>query len=110
MSRRTEKVAALLHKEVGEYLSRLELPVLTTISKVEVSPDLKHSKIWVTIMGNAEKQKVVIAELAENLSDLQHELNKKLIMKFVPRIFFVADHGEEYASHINELLRHANEE
>ena len=99
-----------MQKEVGEHLARLELAALTTISKVEVSPDLKYCKIWVTIFGNPEKQKMVHGQIKEELPGLQHELNKKLTMKFVPRISFVTDHGEEYAAHINELLRHAHEE
>lgn len=110
MSRRTEKVSALLHKEVGEYLARLELPSLTTISKVEVTPDLKWCKIGVTVLESAAKQKEVLRILGENAKDLQHELNKKLTMKFVPKISFVIDLGEEYAAHINELLRKTRSE
>ena len=110
MSRRTEKVAALLHKDVGEHLIRLELPALTTISKVEVAPDLKFGKIWLTIMGNPEKQKLTLQQINDSRHDLQDELKEKLTMKFVPRISFVIDHGEEYAAHINELLRKTHEE
>ncbi len=108
MTRRTEKVSALLHKEVGEYLARLELPSLTTISKVEVTPDLKWCKIWVTVLES--KQAAVLAILAANARELRHELNQKLTMKFVPKITFVIDHGEEYAAHINELLRKTHEQ
>jgi ribosome-binding factor A len=105
MTRRTEKVASLLHQEVGEFLKELELPGLTTISKVEVTPDLKWGKIWITVMGNAETQKQTIEALNGEIHDLQKQLNQKLTMKFIPRIKFVLDHGEEYASHINDLLR-----
>jgi ribosome-binding factor A len=110
MSRRTEKVASLLQQEIGEQLSLLELPALTTISKVEVTPDLKWSKVWITVMGNEEKQKEVMHILIENLKEMQSELNQKLEMKIVPRVKFVIDHGEEYASRINELLRKAKED
>jgi ribosome-binding factor A len=105
MSRRTEKVASLMHEEIGEYLKRLELPALTTISKVEVTADLKWCKAWVTVLGNEKAQKEVLDILSENLKDLQKELNQKFTMKFVPRIKFVIDHGAEYAAKINELLR-----
>lgn len=105
MSRRTEKVASLLHHEVGEYLLQLELPALTTISKVDVSPDLKWCKVWVTILGNPETQNGTLKTLNEKRGELQALLQDKLTMKFVPRVSFVVDHGEEYAAHINELLR-----
>lgn len=110
MSRRTEKVASLLQQEIGEYLLQLELPALTTISKVEVTPDLKWCKIWITVMGDEKKQAEVLENLRSKLYDLQGELNRKLTMKFVPRVKFVIDHGEEYAAKINELLRKANED
>ena len=110
MSRRTEKVAALLHEEVGDYLKQLELAALTTISKVEVTPDLKWCKVWITVMGDADKQKQVLAEIQTNLFDLQGSLNRKLTMRYVPRIKFMLDHGQEYAAKINELLRKAHEQ
>ncbi len=110
MSRRTQKVASLVQQDVGEFILRLELPALTTISKVEITPDLKWGKVWITIMGDDEQQKGVLEVLKENLPELQKELNRKLEMKFVPRLKFVVDHGEEYAAKINDLLRKANED
>jgi ribosome-binding factor A len=110
MSRRTEKVASLIQHEVGEFMAQLELPALTTISKVEITPDLKWGKVWITIMGDEKIQEEVLEELGENLFDLQGELNRKLEMKFVPRLKFEIDHGEEYAAKINELLKKANQD
>jgi len=110
MSRRTEQVSSLLQQEVGEYLMQLELPALTTISKVEVTHDLKWCKVWITIMGDEKLQEKVLQILEHELYDLQGSLNRKLTMKFVPRIKFVLDHGEEYAAHINELLRKTHDE
>ena len=110
MSRRTEKVSSVLQQEVGDYLKQLELPVLTTISRVEVTPDLKWCKVWITILGDTKSQKDTLDVLNENLRDMQRQLNHKLTMKFVPKIKFVVDHGEEYAAKINQLLREAKED
>ena len=110
MSRRTEKVAALLQQKIGDYLLQLELPALTTISKVEVTPDLKWGKVWITIMGDETSQAKVLETLREKLYDLQGQLHRALTMKFVPKVKFMVDHGEEYAAKINDLLRKANED
>ena len=110
MSRRTDKVASLLQHEVGDFIHRLEMPALTTISKVEVTPDLKWSKIWITILGNEAKQTEVIKILMRSSRDLQKNLKSKMTMKFVPRVKFEVDHGEEYAAKINELLRKAQQD
>src|SRR3990167_1744332 len=98
MTRRTQKVASLLPQEIGNYILRLELPALTTISKVEVTPDLKWCKVGVTVMGEEKQQKAVLDRLSEDVRDLQDELNRKLTMKFVPKVKFVIDKGEEYAA------------
>lgn len=111
MSRRTEKVASLIQQDLGELMSALELPALTTISKVEVTDDLKHANIWITIFDkNREMESSVMETLSANLYEMQGELNKRFSMKFVPRIHFKVDQAEHYASHINELLKRVSEE
>ena len=111
MTRRTEKVSALLQQELGSLMNKLELPFLTTISKMEVTPDLKWAKAWITIFtSNEEDENQVLGILKTELPDLQKQINQKLKMKNVPRISFVVDHGEQYASRIDELLRETKEE
>jgi ribosome-binding factor A len=110
MSRRTQKVASLLQHEIGDYILRQELPALTTLSKVEVTADLKWCKAWITVMGDTDNQTEALELLNSELREFQNSLNRKLSMKFVPKIKFVLDHGEEYAAKINDLLRKANED
>ena len=109
MSRRTEKVSSLLHQEIARLIQEFELPALTTVSKVQVTPDLKWGKAFITVMGDESKQKQVLAELKKNIYSIQKAVNAEMGMKIVPRISFVLDHGEEYAAKINELLRKAQE-
>ena len=111
MSKRTDQVASLLQKEVGNMIAALELPALTTISKIEVTPDLKWGKIGITILAtNPEMEKGVLEVLDEHIFEIQRSLNRKLKMKIVPRIKFVIDKGEEYADRINALLREAHDD
>jgi ribosome-binding factor A len=110
MSRRTDQVASVLQHEVGNFILTLELPALTTISKVEVTPDLKWCKVWITIMGDETQKKEVLKMLLESRRELQDILLHKMTMKFIPRIKYVIDTAEEYAAHINELLRKTHEQ
>lgn len=110
MSRRTEQVASTLQTELGSLMNRIELPFLTTISKIEVTPDLKHAKVWITIFSDQEQdEKIVTQLLKENLRDLQTRVNTSFAMKNVPRIHFAVDHSQQYASHINKLLKETEE-
>src|SRR4051812_48555480 len=105
MSRRTEKVAATMQVELGMLMSKIELPFLTTISKVEVTSDLKHAKVWITVFSDKEAdEKAVLEVLSENKYDLQGGMYEYFKSKNVPRIHFEVDHSQQYASHINKLL------
>ncbi|MBI4049757.1 MAG: 30S ribosome-binding factor RbfA [Candidatus Doudnabacteria bacterium] len=110
MTRRTEKVGAMIHKEVAILLHNLELPGMVTISKVEVSADLRHAKVWITILpADQLTEKKVLESLAEKMYELQGQLNKKLTMKIIPRLAFKVDYSSDYADRINQLLKRAKE-
>jgi ribosome-binding factor A len=111
MSRRADQVASLLQKELGELMMVLELPAMTTISRVEVTNDLKHAKVWITVFSEDERvEKAVLEALKGHLYDLQGELNRKFTMHHTPRIAFAVDNSLHYASRINELLKRAQED
>lgn len=110
MTRRTEQVASLIQKELGELMAALEMPAMTTISKVEVSPDLKHARVWITVFTQDKKMEGSVLDfLHKHLFELQGELNRTFTMRNVPRVAFRIDASQQYASHINELLKKANE-
>lgn len=104
MSRRTEKMAKTLHHELASVVARLELPGLTTISLVEVTDDLKLGKIWITVMPEKNESQV-LALLNSRLFELQQSVNKRFKTKNIPRIKFLLDVSEQYADHINRLLK-----
>ena len=110
MSRRTEKVSSLLQQEIGRLIQGLELSALTTVLKVQVTPDLKWGKTFITVMGDEKQQALVLAELKRNIYSIQKAINQEMAMKIVPRISFILDHGEEHAAKINELLKKARED
>ncbi len=111
MTRRTEQVSSLIQKELGEQMLALELPTMTTISKVIVSADLKHAKVWISVFSNDEDtEKQVLEILSKNIYDLQGELNRKFTMHHTPRIAFAVDHSQKHASRINELLKKTHDE
>jgi ribosome-binding factor A len=111
MSRRTEQVASLVQRHLGQAMQKLELPYLVTISKVEVTHDLKHGKVWITVLPSGEENEAeILGVLKDNQYDLQGHLLREFAMKNVPRIHFVIDHSQEYAAHINELIKKNDEE
>jgi ribosome-binding factor A len=111
MTRRTEQVASLIQQELGILMLNLDLPAMTTISRVEVSQDLKHAKVWVSIFSDDKAvEEGALETLKNNLYDLQGELNRKFTMHHTPRIAFAIDNSLHYATRINELLRKTKDE
>ncbi len=106
MSQRTDQVAERIHRLVGDAFQReLEFPegVLPTISRVEITPDLKRANIYITVLPFARSEEVM-AYLVRQRKPIQKQVHQKLTMKFVPELYFVSDSQTEHASNIERLL------
>jgi ribosome-binding factor A len=106
MSHRILQVNELIRQELGKLLlTEIEFPknCLATITQVETSKDLRHTKIWLSVIPITYTKKV-LEKLNKNVGHLQFLLNKKLTMKPLPRLSFVIDETEKKASEIEQLL------
>jgi ribosome-binding factor A len=106
MSERIQKLNILIKKLVAEILARdlnLKLGIFLTVVKVDTSPDLRYTKVFVSIFPEKETSYVKTA-LKNELYRIQGALNKKLNMKPIPRIQFSIDTTEVKADIIEKLL------
>ena len=116
MSRRTEKVSGLLQSQIAELLHRhVKHPLLTdamvSITRVEVSADLNSARVHVSVMtdgaGGEDQQARVLEALIRTEPYLHRQLVKRLRMRRVPRLRFIADHsiaeGDRLAAMMREL-------
>ena len=78
-----------------------------TISEVSLAPDLKNAKVFTMTLGGAQLAET-LAALNTLAPVLQHELGKRIRVKFLPRLKFVEDTTFANAEHIDLLLRKAN--
>lgn len=105
MSDRLKKLNDLLRDEVGKILKKeLELNgVLVTVVRAEISPTLEHATIWVSAFPESRGEQA-LREINRNIYSLQQMLNKRLIMRPVPKIRFEIDNTEKEAARIEELI------
>ena len=75
-----------------------------TVTEVRMSPDLKTAKVYVLPLGGKNANEVV-EQLKEFSFVVRKVLSKKVIMKFLPKIFFVKDDSFEYAEKIENLIK-----
>ena len=78
-----------------------------TVTEVRMSPDLKTAKVFVLPLGGKNSEKI-IEKLKEFSFVVRKVLSKKIIMKFLPKLFFVKDESFDYAEKIENLIKQAN--
>ncbi|NWJ47802.1 MAG: 30S ribosome-binding factor RbfA [Chloroflexi bacterium] len=113
MSRRTEQVAEMIKEIVSTLIQReLRDPRLgfVTITRVEVSPDLKHAKLLFSVMGTEEARKDTFKALKGASGYLRRELFHQLQMKYVPELHFEFDGGIEHGDKIQRILQAIEQE
>ena len=108
-SRRVEKLSALLKREVSEILvtgvrdERIHQAMIT-ITAVEVSGDLQHAKIFVSLFGEEQKKAEVLFCLEEAKVFIRGEIARRLQMRRSPELVFKIDKGMSNASSVLDLL------
>ena len=78
-----------------------------TVTEVRMGPDLKTAKVFVLPLGGKNSEEI-IGKLKEFSFIVRKVLSKKIIMKFLPKLFFVKDESFDYAEKIENLIKQAN--
>ena len=115
ITQRQLRVGEMIKQALGMLFIREEakLPNLSTkeitVTEVRMSPDLKTAKIFVMTLGgkNAEE---VIEKLKEFSFIIRKVLSKKIVMKFLPKLYFVKDDSFDYAEKIENLIKQTNKQ
>ncbi len=106
--RRQARVNDLLRREVGTIVQRHyadDLQVMATVTEVRTTGDLRHARVFVSVLGEREKQAAVIVHLQSQRQELRRLLADRVVMKYIPTLEFIIDDSAERAQHIEELLR-----
>jgi ribosome-binding factor A len=105
--KRLERVNQLIKEEISMLLQReLKDPRLgfVTVTEVDVSPDLRHAKVYVSVLG-AEEQWVSSFQALERARGFVWSwLRRHLDLRVTPEIMFRPDRSMEHAAHIQSLL------
>ncbi len=113
MSRRTEQVAEAIKEEVSGLIQReLRDPRLgfVTVTRVEVSPDLKYAKIFFSVLGDETSKQESLKVLKHASGFLRHELSHKMTIRYTPQLHFEFDVAMEHGDKIQRLLMELEQE
>ena len=78
-----------------------------TVTRAEVSGDLQHAKIYVSIMGSEKDQKLALHGLRHATGYVQSKLAKRLQTRFTPVVTFVIDEGVKKSLEMTRLINEA---
>ncbi len=77
-----------------------------TITRVELSDDLKHAKVFVSVLGDEQARKDTLKGLKSAGHFMRGELGRRLKMRYTPELAFVLDTSIEKGAHTLDILRH----
>ena len=111
-TRRISKVNALIAQLFSELLSRevgLPLDILCTVSKVDTSPDLRYTTVFLSIYPE-NKVGSTLTLIRKKLPSIQKDLCRRLTLRIVPKISLVNDSTEKEAQEVETLLQQIQRE
>ncbi len=81
---------------------------MTSVVHVEVAPDLKTAKVYISVLGDEESKKSTLAGLKSAASFIRGQLAKSLNLRNTPELSFVLDNSIEYGAHMSKLINEVN--
>ena len=108
MSRRLLKAAEAIRGVVSmAILTELRDPRVknVTVVGVEVLPDMKSAKVYVSIMGSEKEQQLSLSGLQNAAGFLQKKIAERIETRYTPRLTFVLDKGVKNSLEVNRILR-----
>ncbi|MCC6128572.1 MAG: 30S ribosome-binding factor RbfA [Acidobacteria bacterium] len=114
-TRRTRQVSDVVRAELVRLIrEEVHDPEVgfATITGVEISPDLKTARVYVSVLGPAEQFAKTVAALNHARGFLRGPVGRNCGLRYAPELTFVEDHSLERGARIEELLReiHQGEE
>src|SRR5438874_6577592 len=83
---------------------------MVTVTRAEVSGDLQHAKVYVSVMGSEREQQLAMHGLQHAAGFVQAKLADRLQTRFTPVLTFVLDKGVKNALEVSRLIREAHAE
>jgi len=113
---RTDRLNSLLKEVLSEVIRKeVRNPKISeffTITSVDISKDLRHAKVHVSVIGDENVKKETLRELNKASGFVSSIASKKVVMRFFPSLRFILDESVDKHIRINDILGeiHAEQE
>ena len=109
---RPERVADQIRAEVSSLIARdLQDPGIgfMTITRVQVSPDLQHARVYYTTLGDPAARKNTARALARAGSFMRRQIGQRLHLRRAPELEFLFDESIAHQDRVEQLLQELHE-
>lgn len=109
---RVERLREEYRREISDILRRMKDPRLgfVTVTDVEVSSDLRHVKVFVSVLGSEEDRRRTLAVLEQARGYVRTEAGQRIRLRHTPEIHFVFDPSVERGARVMALLNQIRKE
>lgn len=112
-SHRNHRLAGEIQREISQIIrDQLKDPRIgfITVTDVEVSGDLRHAKIFISILGNDNVKQESLNGLTKATGFIRTELAKRISLRYIPELYFKVDKSLDYSEKINSILAKVKKE
>lgn len=113
-TRRPDRVAEAIREEVATFLAEgvkdPRVVGLVTVTGVDITRDLRHAKVYVSILGSESERAATLDGLASVASHLRSRIGRALRLRIAPEFAFKLDQSVAHAARIETLLAQINNE
>lgn len=107
-----------INGEVQKELSRLiateikdpRIHPMTSVVAVEVAPDLKNAKVYISVLGDEESRQSTYQGLKSAASFMRGQLAKTINLRNTPELHFIMDQSIEYGVNMSKLIDDVNKD
>ena len=105
---RTSRLNSLLKEVISDIIrkevSNPHVNELVTVTRVDITKDLRHAKVYISVIGSAAQKQETHAALQSAAGFIAVQASKEVVMRFFPALSFVIDDSVEKHMRIEELL------
>lgn len=112
--KRTDRLNSLLREVISEVIredvKNPHVNTLITVTHVDITKDLHHAKVYVSVIGSEKEKTETIAALQSAAGFIAVNASKKVVMRYFPELTFRIDDSVEKHMHIEDILTKINTE
>lgn len=112
--KRTDRLNSLLKEVISEVIRKEvrnpHVTELNTVTRVQISKDLRHAKVFISVIGSEQDKFETIEALNSAAGFIAVQSSQKVIMRYFPELRFKLDDSVEKHMRIEELLNKISKE